>query len=160
LIFVTVGSNTPFDRLIQAVDHWAAEHPDVTVKAQIGAAAYRPKHMAWQEFIEPVAFLEAVRAADLMVSHAGMGVILTALDARVPLLVMPRQAGRYETRNDHQFATVQKLANRNLFHLAMDEQELSEKLDRWRDLTPAVAPISNAPLASLQTAIVEFIESH
>lgn len=160
MIFVTVGGNTPFDRLVKAVDDWSAAHPDVEVRAQIGPGGYKPEHMSWSKFLDPADFQQTVRAADLMVSHAGMGAILSALDAGVPLLVLPRQAARNETRNDHQIATVGHLQKRGLFHLAADESELREMLDRWEDLSAFQEPISDAPLVSLQTAIVEFIERH
>ena len=46
MIFVTVGTQLPFDRLVRAVDAWAAEHPQVDVFGQIGPASFRPKHFA------------------------------------------------------------------------------------------------------------------
>jgi len=48
VIFVTVGTQLPFDRLIRGVDLWAAEHPDIPVFGQTGTIAgdgYTPKHM-------------------------------------------------------------------------------------------------------------------
>ena len=158
MIFVTVGGNTPFDRLIEAVDGWAAEHPEVELTAQIGPGSYKPQHMPWVAFLDPSEFQETARRADLMVSHAGMGTILSATDVGVPLLVLPRKAALNETRNDHQMATVGHLKDRGLFHVADDESELGAKLDRWQELSACEEPLSDAPLVSLRSAIVSFIE--
>ena len=48
MIFVTIGSMFPFDRLIRAMDDWAAAQPEpVELVAQIGEGSYRPAHMRW-----------------------------------------------------------------------------------------------------------------
>jgi len=39
VILVTVGSMLPFDRLIEAMDKWAADHPGHSLFAQIGKGA-------------------------------------------------------------------------------------------------------------------------
>ena len=40
MIFVTVGSQLPFDRLVRAVDDWAAGNGGAAAFAQIGASSY------------------------------------------------------------------------------------------------------------------------
>ena len=47
MIFATVGTQLPFDRLIVALDQWAASSPDVEVFAQIGRGEYRPGPITW-----------------------------------------------------------------------------------------------------------------
>ena len=48
MIFVTIGSMFPFDRLIRVMDGWAAANPGVETLAQIGDGAYEPAHMRWE----------------------------------------------------------------------------------------------------------------
>jgi UDP-N-acetylglucosamine transferase subunit ALG13 len=119
VIFLTVGTQLPFDRLVAAVDAWAGARGGasggVEVFGQIadpGPAGYRPKHFPWVADLDPAAFEARFRAATHIVGHAGMGTIIGALGQRKPLLVMPRRAHLGEQRNDHQFATVQRLRNR------------------------------------------------
>ena len=45
MIFVTIGSMFPFDRLIQAMDQWTAATGHGDVFAQTGNGAYVPQHM-------------------------------------------------------------------------------------------------------------------
>ena len=115
MIFLTVGTQLPFDRLVAAVDAWAARNPGVGVFGQIadpGPAGYRPKNFDWVADLDPAAFDARFRAAGCIVAHAGMGTIIGALGQAKPLLVMPRRAHLGEQRNDHQFATVQRLCAR------------------------------------------------
>ena len=50
MIFVTVGTQLPFDRLIRAVDNWAKAAGRRDVFAQIGPASYRPLHIDSADF--------------------------------------------------------------------------------------------------------------
>jgi UDP-N-acetylglucosamine transferase subunit ALG13 len=148
LIFVTVGANTPFDRLVRCVDEWAAGRGREDVFAQIGRAEYRPVHVRWRELLTPQEFRDALREAKAIVAHAGMGTILSALEAGVPILVMPRRAALREQRNDHQLATARHLAERGLVHVAADETELRARLDELDAIgvPERIAPIAPPPL--------------
>lgn len=129
MLFLTVGAQMPFDRLVRAVDAWAAAHPDVDVFAQVGPTSYRPAHLRHVGFMEPRAFRATFAAADAVVSHAGMGNIITALETRKPILVMPRRGDLHETRNDHQLATAQRFRDLGAVEVAFDERELPARLD-------------------------------
>ena len=134
MIFVTVGYQMAFDRLIEAVDEWAGAHPDAELFAQIGPSELEPANMPYTEFMEPSEFKERVEGCSVLVAHAGMGSILTALQYGKPILVMPRHAARNETRNDHQIATSKQLATRPGIEVAMDESEIAKKLDHLANL--------------------------
>lgn len=129
MIFVTVGTQLPFDRLVAAVDEWAAAGEDREVFAQIGPSSLRPRHIAYEQFIAPAECSERMRAASAIVAHAGMGTILTALELGKPLLVMPRRAALGEHRNDHQLATVRRFSELGNVKAAFDEHELPGQLD-------------------------------
>lgn len=128
MIFVTVGTQLPFDRLIQSVDRWAGDSEVGEVVAQIGPAQWKPLHMQWTEFVGPEEFRRYVETADAVVSHAGMGSIITALELGKPILVMPRRAHLGEHRNDHQMATAKRFHEQGRIEVAFDETELLDKL--------------------------------
>ena len=126
MIFVTVGTQLPFDRLIRAVDGWCGEC-QVEAFAQIaepGPRGYVPSWMAWQNFLSPEEFDQKFAGADLVIAHAGMGSIISALVAGKPVVIMPRRVALNEHRNDHQMATAEKFKNRPGVYVAMDETEL------------------------------------
>ena len=140
MIFVTVGAQMPFDRLVEAVDRWAGQQGGQgrsDVFAQTGDGAYRPRHIEHVRQMEPHAFRAKMIAADFIVAHAGMGSILTALELGKPILVMPRRGDLMETRNDHQVATASKLSAFGRVAVAMDEHELAGRLQQMGQIKPA-----------------------
>ena len=86
MILVTVGTQLAFDRLIKAVDAWVGNHPGERAFAQIGPANFQPCHMESNDFVPPDQADALFRDAELIVSHAGMGSILTALKYRKPII--------------------------------------------------------------------------
>jgi UDP-N-acetylglucosamine transferase subunit ALG13 len=129
VIFVTVGTQLAFDRLIGAVDGWAEHAGDREVFAQIGPSRLRPRHIDHRQFVSPEECAGRMRAADAIIAHAGMGTILTALELGKPLLVMPRRAELGEHRNNHQLATATRFSDLDGVMVALDETELAAKLD-------------------------------
>ena len=45
MIFVTIGSMFPFDRMIRVMDDWAARNASQETFAQIGTGSYEPTHI-------------------------------------------------------------------------------------------------------------------
>ena len=157
-VFVTVGAQMPFDRLIMAVDGWAASHTGMDIYAQIGETSYRPEHIEHITLLEPSEFRRRVLWADVLVAHAGMGSILTALQYGKPLLVMPRQGRLKETRNDHQIATALRIKAMTKVVVAMDEVEIPALLDSITRLG-ASELISEKASDQLLSAISSFIQA-
>lgn len=129
MIFVTVGTQLPFDRLVAAVDEWAGRRPGSEVFAQVGPTALAPRHIEYTEFISPAECRERMLSASGIVAHAGMGTILSALELGIPLLVMPRRAALGEHRNDHQLATARRFAELGRVGVAFDDEDLPPRLD-------------------------------
>jgi UDP-N-acetylglucosamine transferase subunit ALG13 len=136
MIFVTVGSDIPFDRLIRAVDRWARERQRKDIFAQIGRGGWEPGFIPFSHLLDPSEFKTRLVAARVVVSHAGMGTILSALQHSKPILVMPRRGSLGETRNDHQMATAHQLQEMGKINVAFDDDELFRFLDRIEELTP------------------------
>ncbi len=132
MIFVTVGEQLPFDRLIRAVDQWASKQQR-EVFAQIGRSAYRPRHIYYKAFMEQIEFRQKMQEAQLIVAHAGMGTIITALEMELPIIVMPRRAAFGEHRNDHQIDTAKRLSSLSYVSVAFDEIELGQKLSQMEN---------------------------
>lgn len=157
-IFVTVGAQMPFDRLIRAVDTWAARQQGAQFFAQVGEGGLAPANMPSSPLLEPNGFRAKVEWADVLVSHAGMGSILTALQYGKPVLVMPRRGALKETRNDHQVATAQRFKEMGKVMVAMDESELPDALSRLSGGTAAQS-ISAHASPELIEALRSFIQS-
>lgn len=160
MIFLTVGTQLPFDRLVRGADHWAAKHSGVKIQAQIGlpaAASYVPRHMTAMAMVDPTAFAQICRAARLIVAHAGTGSFLAAMTYGVPILAMPRRAALGEHRNDHQMATAARFAGRPGITIIADEADIPAAIDTAlaSDIRPAlIGPFADAALiATIRDAI-------
>jgi UDP-N-acetylglucosamine transferase subunit ALG13 len=155
-LFVTVGYQMSFDRLVIAVDEWAANRQKTDVFAQIGPTGTAPTHVDWVRFLEPNDFQRRIEECDAVVAHAGMGSILMALQYGKPILVIPRKGALKETRNDHQIATANRFAIGGHILVAMDEAQLPDKLDELCHCRE-MHRISNEASPELISAIREFI---
>ncbi|WP_159090175.1 glycosyltransferase [Ruegeria sp. Alg231-54] len=132
MIFLTVGTHEPFDRLVRCVDDWCgARGVGTRVFGQITKnAQYSPRNFETVSTLEPDDYSERFRTAEFVISHAGMGTIIMAQSMKKPIVLLPRRGHLRETRNDHQFATIKRFGNRDGVFAAQEETELTELLDR------------------------------
>jgi len=95
VIFLTIGTHEPFDRLIRAVDDWCAAHgTGAQIFGQITdpkPGAYRPQYFDWVARLSPQEYNRRFAAAGLIVSHAEIGSACGACAAaRAPSITGPR----------------------------------------------------------------------
>jgi UDP-N-acetylglucosamine transferase subunit ALG13 len=159
-VFVSVGSMMPFDRLVQAMDEWAAAHPDVPVEIQIGRGRYEPRHARFVRLMPVADYRDRVAAARLFVAHAGMGSIISAIEAGKPLLMLPRLHAQGEHNNDHQLATAASIGARPGLHVAADVADLQARATALlADSGAPPAPISRLADPGFTARIRAFIEA-
>jgi UDP-N-acetylglucosamine transferase subunit ALG13 len=134
-IFLAVGSQMPFDRLVAAVYQWFVQWPQGKgawqVNAQVGHAELSLAEVdGWRSyaFLLEHDFRMQCQQADIIVGHVGMGLVLTALEYARPMLLLPRLAQWRETRNDHQLGTARWLAQHSGITIAKDELDLVRTL--------------------------------
>lgn len=157
MIFLTVGTQLPFDRMVRAVDAWAARS-GADLLAQIGPGKYLPKHLRWTRTMPADECNATIRQAKALIAHAGMGSILTALELGKPIIVMPRRGSLGEHRNDHQIATAMHFREQGRIQVAFDESELEMLLDGLASLPPT-ARIANTASPTLIAALRGFCET-
>ncbi|MGE3532894.1 MAG: glycosyltransferase [Steroidobacteraceae bacterium] len=156
MIFVTVGAQMSFDRLIRAVDQWALKRGRNDVFAQIGDSSFRPSYIQFTAFLTIEEFKHRCSSAKVIVSHAGTGSIITALQLGKPALIMPRRAELRETRNDHQVGTAERFRRFSSISVAANEEDLMSKLDQIDEMTGS-QPIEAYASSALIDAIRDFI---
>ena len=97
----------PFDRLIRAMDAWAA------ASRRGGAGADRRRRATSRRTCAGCGgsaardYAAAIAAAELVVAHAGMGSVVAAGEHGKPIVLLPRRARLGEQSNDHQLDTAQ-----------------------------------------------------
>lgn len=158
VIFVTVGTQLPFDRLIRAVDDTLDATPTLgEALFQIGKGGYEPRNGHWQRVLTPPEFKAVMTKATVVISHAGIGTILSSRKYGLPVVMMPRRADMSEHRNDHQTATARSLGHLSGVYVAWDEVELVRLLAS--PLTPPSRAADNASRQRLKDALAGMIRA-
>jgi len=137
MIFLTVGTQFPFDRLVKAVDEAVGEGVlSEQVFGQIGASSYRPKNFESVPELEKSVFDKYFGEADSIISHAGMGSVTMALESRKPLLVMPRLSKYGEVVNNHQVEIARKFEQAGHLLAVYDAGNLPGKIEELKSFVP------------------------
>ena len=161
MIFATVGTQLPFDRMLYALDDWAGSNPGVPVFAQIGTSTGTFRNMETVANLGQSAFHQRFQAAKLIVAHAGMGTILSAAELGKPIILMPRRFKFGEHRNDHQQDTATEMARLSNVTIADEADALHESLDWYArsnfDVAPAMDCAESATLQPLLDVIRAFV---
>lgn len=156
MIFATIGTQAPFDRFVKMLDDIAPEIDEEIVVQTIGSQ-YKAKNIKVIGFIQPDKFNDYFSKARLIVAHAGMGTIITALNMGKPIIIVPRIASLGEHRNDHQIATAMKMDELGAVYVAYDEKQLRDILFK-KDLKP-LKQIGDTASSELISSIDKFINS-
>ncbi|PWR01968.1 glycosyltransferase family 28 protein [Meridianimarinicoccus roseus] len=127
MIFVTVGTQLPFPRLLDAMNALAPELTEPVV-AQT-CAAREADNAAWpaleaRSHMPPDLFDARFSEARLIVAHAGIGTILSARRWGKSLVLLPRRHALGEHRNDHQIATARQVEVLEGVHVAWQVSDL------------------------------------
>lgn len=147
MIFAAIGTQHPFDRLVKMIDAVAPELGEPVI-AQTLRGQYHPEHITTFDFVAPDEFRRYIEQARVIVAHAGMGVILTAMEHNKPVIVCPRKASMGEDINDHQLATTARMNEMGYVYVAEDEDSLRRLL-----CDPALPPLHRVGPAASQSLL-------
>ena len=137
MIFLTVGTQFPFDLLVKAVDKAVKKNRlEEQIFAQVGTTSYRPVSFETVPQLEKTLFDKYFREADSIIGHAGIGTIAMALENRKPLLVMPRLRKYGEVVDDHQLVIAKKFEELGYFLVAYGVEDIPEKIEKLRLFVP------------------------
>ena len=154
MIFATIGTQAPFDRFVKMLDE-VCEGMNEEVVCQTIGCTYDANNIRIIGFVAPDEFNKIFSEARLIIAHAGMGTILSALRQQKPIIVVPRLASLGEHRNDHQMATAMRMHELGYVNVAYDKAQLKDLLSS--DLKP-MKIIGDSASESLVKSIAEFIE--
>lgn len=150
MIFVSIGSMLPFDRLIRAADEWAGDNPGRDIYLQIGEGAYEPRHAPWTRFMPVTEYRQRIRDCALFVAHVGMGSILQGLEERRQMLLLPRLRDLGEHTTEHQLHTADRFRDTPGIRIVDDVDALkagmSELLERPLAASTGISTVATAPL--------------
>jgi UDP-N-acetylglucosamine transferase subunit ALG13 len=125
-IFVTIGTQEPFDRLLEMAEKIAEEKTIKIIAQNSKLSKFNSKQIELVGFLKPNEFDYFLKDADLIISHAGMGTIISTLLFEKSLIVVPREYKFREHRSDHQNATANYFKKEGLIQVARTYEELSQ----------------------------------
>ena len=140
LLFATVGATLPFDRLVDMVAD--AQRRGLTPGKLIVQVGEGGRQVAGIDTVETMPFdriRETLKAADIVVCHAGTGSLITALQAGCHVITVPRLYARREHYDDHQSEIANSLAARNLVQIANNQTEFDLALLAVKTRKPVMA---------------------
>ena len=104
MIFVTLGTqDKTFERLLKAIDK-AIDKGEIKEKVivQAGNTEYESKNMEIFDLISPDEFQKLVDTCDILITHGGVGSILSAVKQGKTVIAAARLKKYNEHVNDHQ----------------------------------------------------------
>jgi beta-1,4-N-acetylglucosaminyltransferase len=102
MIFVTVGNSSwDFSRLVKYMDEVARTTSEEII-IQTGSSSYKPSFATCFDFATKDMINDLHEKARIIISHAGIGSILTAIDMKKPVVLVPRRKELNEMVDDHQ----------------------------------------------------------
>jgi UDP-N-acetylglucosamine transferase subunit ALG13 len=109
--------------------------------------------------LSPEEFNRIFDDADLIITHAGMGIILKSLVANKPIIVLPRKLELNEHTTDHQMATAAALEKMEYVEVAWDNEQLSAYLEKPETIRSkkTLGSVASGPII---TALKDFIRKH
>ncbi|MFT4539655.1 MAG: UDP-N-acetylglucosamine transferase subunit ALG13 [Planctomycetota bacterium] len=152
MIFLTVGTEKfSFHRLVQRADELAragAFGPD-ELWMQIGSSTYAPTHAGFERFLPFDEMRERIRAARVVISHAGAGSSLLCLQCGRKPIVVPRAKAFQEHVDDHQLNFAERLHLQGLVHCVSDLNDLAKAVTSQLDeAANAQATLSNGEVVA------------
>lgn len=119
-IFVTLGTlrQHRFDALVAGVLRALSDNTsagsEIDIVWQTGCTSKLDLPGRQHDFLSPDDFDSEAEAADVVVSHAGVGSVLRLLSMGIYPLLVPRRAGRMEQVDDHQEQIARLIASHGL----------------------------------------------
>jgi UDP-N-acetylglucosamine transferase subunit ALG13 len=153
LIVLLLGTHEqPFERAIDAVVPLTATD-DVVV--QHGHTSPRPdlQRVTWLEFVPYERIVELCRQATGVISHAGVGTIMTVLANGKTPVVVPRLARYGEHVDDHQLQIAREFDAHGMVVAAEEHDDIRAALRR-----AASAPVAREASGSLARAIAAAVD--
>ncbi|MGH3036593.1 MAG: glycosyltransferase [Gaiellaceae bacterium] len=134
MIFVTVGTNEArFDRLLAALDGLPA---GTELFVQHGPSSLRPAGATCSDYLSFDEVVDRMRTARAVVTHAGVGSVLTALLHGTRPIVVPRLQRFGEAVDDHQLHFGRRAAAAGLVTLVEDTDGLAAAIARHQESPP------------------------
>lgn len=133
-IFIVLGTQKfQLNRLLRKVDELIEQRVlEDTIFAQIGQSDYIPKYYEYERFLDKSDFEKHIASCDLVLTHSGVGTIVTGLLNNKPVLVYPRLKKYGEHIDNHQVEIAKAYSNNGYVTLCAENDSLLDKIEETK----------------------------
>ena len=146
MILILLGTqDKPFTRLLETVDK-AIKKGDIKeeVIAQIGFTKYSSENIKTFDLIPKDEYEKIISEADLIITHAGVGSILTGLKKNKKVIAAARLKEYGEHTNNHQLEILNEFYNKGYILKLDNFNELPKILKKAKKFKPQKYTSNNA----------------
>lgn len=138
MILVLLGTqNNNFNRLLSEIDKCINDNTITdNVIVQAGYTKYTSPKMEILDFIPLEKFNSLLEQADLIITHGGVGSILTAIKLNKKVIAVPRLEKYKEHVNDHQIQIVENFDKLGYLKGIFDINDLKDAIINISEFTP------------------------
>ncbi len=135
MIFFTLGTQKfQMNRLVQAADD-LAKKLDEEIFVQTGHSGYTPVNCGHTQFMNEADYNNRIKNCRILVTHAGVGTIISGLTAGKPVIVVPRLKKFNEHVDDHQLQIAEAFAKKKNVLSCPDVEELEKFIKKAETFT-------------------------
>jgi len=158
-ILVTLGTqDKPFNRLLEEIDRQInIGNIKDKVIVQAGYTKYNSPNMEIFDLIDRDEFNKLMKECDLLITHGGVGSILTGLKNKKKVIAVPRLSKYGEHVNDHQIQIIENFSNMGYILKLMENDDLGKILNKVKKFKPKEY-VSNTD--NLIKVITDFIDKN
>lgn len=138
MILVTLGTqDKPFTRLLENIEEQIEKgNIKEEVIVQAGYTKFNSKYMKIFDLVDREEFADLINKCDLLITHGGVGSILTGLKNNKKVIVCPRLSKYGEHMNDHQIQIVNNFAKEGYILEYLDGDDLATLLKEVKKFKP------------------------
>lgn len=146
-----------FDRLLKAIEKQIKlGNLEGDVIVQAGSTKYESKYMKIFDYIPMEQFDEYIKEADLVITHGGVGTILSSIRKNKKVIAVPRLSKYKEHENDHQLEIVSEFTKRGYIIPCYDLKKLDESIKKIKEFEPKKYRSNNRKMLNI---IEDYIDS-
>lgn len=138
MILVILGTQDKvFPRILEALEKEIQKgiiKEDVVVQA--GNTKFESKNMQIFDFISMDKFDELIRKADIIITHGGVGTILSCIRNKKKVIAVPRLSKYMEHENDHQLQIIEEFSKLGYILPCVDLNDLESILKEIKNFKP------------------------
>lgn len=138
MILVTLGTqDKSFVRLLKMLEECLVDlKMDEEVIVQAGYTQYHSDRMKIFDYIDMKEFDELIQKADLIITHGGVGTIVTSLKLNKKIIACARLQEYGEHHNDHQCQIIDSFTEKGYILSCNNVDEMKQALLTYKNFIP------------------------